>query len=71
MERFCLLRAASADTLGNLVYKGTYRNWNPIMAMAAGVSVAEVDEIREPGGLDPELVITPAIFVQRIVLTTN
>ena len=66
---FALLRAAAADTLGNLVYAGTHRNWNPIMAMAARVSIAEVDEIREPGGLDPELVITPAIFVQRLVLT--
>ena len=66
---FALLRASVADTLGNLVYTGTQRNWNPIMAMAARVSVAEVDEIREPGGLDPELVITPAIFVQRIVLS--
>ena len=64
---FALLRASAADTLGNLVYAGTQRNWNPIMAMAAKVSVAEVDEIHEPGGLDPELVITPAIFVQRIV----
>ena len=66
---FALLRAAAADTLGNLIYAGTQRNWNPIMAMAARVSVAEVDEIREPGGLDPELVITPAIFVQRIALS--
>ena len=66
---FALLRAAAADTLGNLVYAGTQRNWNPVMAMAARVSIAEVDEIREPGGLDPELVITPAIFVQRIVLS--
>lgn len=68
---FALLRAAAADILGNLVYAGTHRNWNPIMAMAARVSVAEVDEIREPGGLDPELVITPAIFVQRIVLSKS
>ena len=68
---FALLRAAAADTLGNLVYSGTQRNWNPIMAMAARVSIAEVDEIHEPGGLDPELVITPAIFVQRIVLSKN
>ena len=68
---FALLRADAADTLGNLVYAGTRRNWNPIMAMAAAVSIAEVDEIREPGGLDPELVITPAIFVQRIVLNKN
>lgn len=68
---FALLRADVADALGNLVYAGTRRNWNPIMAMAASVSIAEVDEIREPGGLDPELVITPAIFVQRIVLGKN
>ncbi len=68
---FALLRAAAADTLGNLVYSGTQRNWNPVMAMAARVSVAEADEIHEPGGLDPELVITPAIFVQRIVLGKN
>ncbi|CAI8056845.1 3-oxoadipate CoA-transferase subunit A [Geodia barretti] len=67
---FALLRAAVSDTLGNLVYSGTGRNWNPVMAMAAGVTVAEVDEIREPGGIDPETVITPAIFVQRIVLTS-
>ena len=65
---FALLRASAGDTLGNLVYAGTQRNWNPIMAMAARVSVAEVDEIVEPGGLDPERVITPAIFIQRIVL---
>ncbi len=68
---FALLRAAAADTLGNLVYSGTQRNWNPVMAMAARVSIAEVDEIHEPGGIDPELVITPAIFVQRIVLGKN
>ena len=67
---FSLLRAAVADTLGNLVYSGTGRNWNPVMAMASRVSIAEVDEICEPGGIDPETVITPAIFVQRIVLTT-
>ena len=66
---FALLRAAAADTLGNLVYAGTHRNWNPVMAMAARVSIAEVDEIKEPGGLDPELVITPAIFVHRILLS--
>ncbi len=65
---FALLRASTADSLGNLIYAGTGRNWNPVMAMAARVSIAEVDEIREPGGIDPEIVITPAIFVQRIVL---
>ena len=65
---FALLRAHAADTLGNLVYEGTGRNWNPTMAMAAAVTVAEVDEVHEPGGLDPELVITPAIFIDRLVL---
>ena len=63
---FALVRASVADTLGNLIYSGTGRNWNPVMAMSARVTVAEVDEIREPGGIDPEVVITPAIFVQRI-----
>ena len=63
---FALIRAAAADTLGNLTYSGTGRNWSPIMAMSARVTIAEVDEIREPGGIDPEVVITPAIFVQRI-----
>ena len=65
---FALLRAHAADTLGNLVYQGTGRNWNPTMAMAAAVTVAEVDQVHEPGGLDPEMVITQAIFVDRMVL---
>jgi 3-oxoacid CoA-transferase A subunit len=64
---FALLRAGAADTLGNLVYRGTQRNWNPVMAMAARVTVVEVDEVLEPGGLDPEVIITPGIFVKRIV----
>ena len=66
---FALLRAQAADTLGNLVYQGTGRNWNSTMAMAAAVTVAEVDRVVEPGGLDPELVITPAIFIDRLVLS--
>ena len=66
---FALLRAAAADTVGNLVYQGSQRNWNPVMAMAGTVCIAEVDEIVEPGDLDPELVITPGIFVNRIVQT--
>ncbi len=65
---FALIRAAAADTLGNLVYEGAQRNWNPIMAMSARTTVAEVDSVSEPGALDPEMVITPAIFVQRIVV---
>ena len=66
---FALIRAAAADVVGNLVFDGAHRNWNPVMAMAATVSIAEVDEIRELGGLDPELVISPGIFVNRVVQT--
>lgn len=67
---FALLRAAAADTLGNLLYRGAQRNWNPTMAMAAATAVVEVGELHEPGGLDPELVITQAIFIDRIVQTS-
>ena len=66
---FALLRAAAADPVGNLVYRGAQRNWNPVMAMAATISVAEVDELLELGGLDPELVISPGIFINRVVQT--
>ena len=65
---FALLRAQAADTLGNLIYEGTGRNWNPTMAMAASLTVAEVDQVHEPGGLGPEMVITQAIFIDRLVL---
>ena len=78
----CLLAAGAAqagklrpkcpeagDTLGNLIYHGTQRNWNPVMAMAAGISIAEVNEIYEAGELDGGLVVTPRIFVKRIVET--
>ena len=64
---FALIKARAGDRLGNLVYAGTDRNWGPVMAMSAGVTIAEVSELLEPGDLDPELVITPGIFVNRIV----
>ena len=64
---FALIRAHRADTVGNLVYRGTSRNFNAVMAPAARVTVVEVDEIVEPGQLDPEAVVTPGVFVQRIV----
>ena len=64
---FALLKAAVADTLGSLIYAGSGRNWGPAMAMAARISIAEADRIVEPGGLDPESIITPGIFVNRIV----
>ena len=64
---FALIRAHQADTQGNLVYRGTSRNFNAVMAPAARVTVVEVDEIVEAGQLDPEAVVTPGVFVQRIV----
>ena len=64
---FALLKARAADTFGNLVYQGSGRNWCPVMAMAARIGVAEVERIYEPGGLDPEAVVTPGIFVNRLV----
>lgn len=64
---FAFVRAQTADRFGNLVYRGASRNFNPLMAMAAGVTVAEVDEIVEIGALDPNHVHTPGVFVKRIV----
>ena len=65
---YALLRAHKADTLGNLVYRGTSRNFNATMAPAADVTIVEVDEIVQPGELDPEAVVTPCVFVERIVV---
>ncbi len=64
---FALLRAHKADSYGNLIYRRTARNFNPPFATAATVTIAEVDEIVALGGLDPEAVVTPGIFVQRLV----
>ena len=64
---FALIRAKTADTLGNLTYAGTSRTFNPPMAAAAEVTIAEVDEIVEPGDIDPDRVDTPSIYVQRVV----
>ena len=64
---FCLIRGHKADTLGNVVYKGTSRNFNPVMAAASRITVVEVDEIVEPGDLNPEQIVTPGIYVDRIV----
>ena len=64
---FAIIRAHKADTNGNLIYRGTSRNFNAVMAPAARVTIAEVDEIVEPGQLDPEEIVTPGVFVQRIV----
>ncbi len=64
---YALVRAYKADTKGNLIFRGTMRQFNPIMAMNARVTIAEVDEIVPAGGIDPEAVVVSGIFVKRIV----
>lgn len=63
---FAIVKAWKGDTNGNLVFKGTARNFNPPMAMAGKITIAEVEELVEPGALDPNFIHTPGIFVQRI-----
>jgi len=63
---FAIVKAWKGDTSGNLVFKGTARNFNPMMAMAGKITIAEVEELVEPGELDPNNIHTPGIFVQRI-----
>lgn len=62
-----LIKARRADTAGNLVYRKTARNFGPVMATAATLTIVQVDEIVERGQIDPEAVVTPGIFVNRIV----
>lgn len=66
-----LIKAHKGDRWGNLVYRKAARNFGPIMAMAAKVAIAQVDEIVELGQLDPEHIITPGIFVQRVVAVSS
>ena len=62
-----LVHAFKGDTEGNLVYRKTARNFNPMMATAARLTIAEVEHLVEPGQIDPDHIVTPGIFVQRIV----
>jgi 3-oxoadipate CoA-transferase alpha subunit len=64
---FALIKAHRADRWGNLLYRKAARNFNPVMAMAGKVTVAQVDELAELGALDAEAVVTPGIFVDRVV----
>jgi 3-oxoacid CoA-transferase subunit A len=64
---FALVKAWRGDTAGNLVYQKTARNFNPMMATAARVTIAEVEELVEPGMLAPDQVVTPGIYVKRIL----
>ncbi|MDE0916466.1 MAG: 3-oxoacid CoA-transferase subunit A [Planctomycetota bacterium] len=68
---FALIKGKCADRYGNVVYNKTARNFSPLMATAAGTTVVQVAEIVPAGDMDPEVVITPGIFVQRIVLVPN
>ncbi|WP_255950453.1 CoA transferase subunit A [Streptomyces odontomachi] len=67
---FALVRAAKGDRHGNLVFAKSSRNFNPLAAMAGRITVAEVEELVEPGALDPDAVHLPGIFVQRVVALT-
>lgn len=66
---YAFIKAYRADTIGNLVYRKAARNFNPIMATAAECVIVEVDEIVPVGTLDPEIIVTPSVFVDRIVQT--
>ena len=68
---FAIVKAWKGDTAGNLIYKGTARNFNPLMAMAGKITIAEVEELVSPGELDPNHIHTPGIFVQRIFKGSN
>jgi len=68
---FALVKAWKGDKSGNLVFKGTARNFNPMMAMAGKITVVEVEELVENGELDPNFIHTPSIFVQRIFQGKN
>lgn len=65
---FALVKAWKADPLGNLIYRKTSRNFNPLVAMAGKITIAEVEEIVDVGELDPDCIHTPSIYVQRVVL---
>ncbi|MGB3547981.1 MAG: CoA transferase subunit A [Saprospiraceae bacterium] len=68
---YAIVKAWRGDRHGNLIYKGTARNFNPVMATAGRITIAEVEELVEPGELDPNEIHTPGIFVQRIFEGTN
>ncbi len=68
---FAIVKAWKGDTHGNLIFKATSRNFNPLMAMAGKITIAEVEELVEPGELDPDMIHTPGIYVNRIFQGTN
>jgi 3-oxoacid CoA-transferase subunit A len=64
---FAFVKAWKGDRLGNLIYRRTARNFNPVMATAARTTIAEVEQLVEPGDIDPDHVVTPGIFVKHIL----
>jgi 3-oxoacid CoA-transferase subunit A len=68
---FAIVKAWKGDTMGNLIFKDTARNFNPLMAMAGKITIAEVEELVEPGTLDPNEIHTPGIYVHRIFKGIN
>ena len=68
---FAIVKAWKGDRFGNVIYNGPARNFNPAMAMAGKISIVEVEEIVEPGELDPNFIQTPGVFVQRIFQGSN
>lgn len=68
---FALIKARVADTYGNLLYNMTARNFSPVMATAAKTTIVQAKEVMTPGGIDPECVVTPGIFVDRIVTVAD
>jgi 3-oxoacid CoA-transferase subunit A len=68
---FAIVKAWKGDTMGNLVYKATARNFNPLMAMAGKITIAEVEELVPAGTLDPDQIHTPGIYVHRIFQGSN
>jgi 3-oxoacid CoA-transferase subunit A len=65
---FALVKAWKGDRTGNLVYRKTARNFNPMMAAAARITIAEIEELVEPGELDPDHIVTPGVYVQRLIV---
>jgi 3-oxoacid CoA-transferase subunit A len=65
-SHFAIVKAWKGDTTGNLIFRATARNFNPMMAMAGKITIAEVEELVQPGELDPDQIHTPGIFVHRI-----
>jgi 3-oxoadipate CoA-transferase alpha subunit len=64
---FALIKGKAADTHGNVIYNKTARNFGPIMAMGSGVAIVQVEDVVEPGQIDPEVVVSPGIFLDRVV----